>query len=136
MIIEEELRTALVGMSAVTDIVGARVWDEWFRSTTLPAVVFEFDNEDQENDLSGRGGLIHANVNIICRAETRRASRALSEAVRANGTSPGSGLAGYSGVFDAWLEDRQNAAVPKDDGGNTFWYDVNMSFVLSWSEAR
>ena len=135
MIIEEELRTALVGMTAVTEIVGARVWDEWFRADTLPAVVFEFDNEDQENTLAGTGGLIFANVNIICRAETRRESRLLSEAVRANNTTPGTGLAGYSGTFDAWLEDRQNAATPKGDAGNTYWYDTNMSFVLSWPEA-
>lgn len=134
MEIESALRTALIGMSAVTDIVGNRVWDEWFRSETLPAIVFEFDNEFQENDITGHGGHIFADVNVICRAETRKEARQLSEAVRTNGTSPGTGLAGYSNVFDAWLEDRQNAAVPKGDGGNSYWYDVNMSFRLQWSE--
>jgi len=134
MNIEAELRAALTGFSAVTAIVGARVWDEWFKNDTVPAVVFEIDNEDQENTLVGTGGLIFADVNVICRANTRKAARALAEAVRINGTTPGTGLAGYTGRFDAWLEDRQNARVPKNDGGNAHWYDVNMSFKVSWSE--
>ena len=135
-VLESELRAALLGMTAVTDIVGTRIWDEWFHSDTYPAVVFEIDNERRENDIEGRGGLVYADINIICRAETRLASRQLAEAVRVNGdTSPGTGLAGYSGNFDSWLEDMQAAVVPKNDSGNAHWYDTNMSFVLSWSEA-
>jgi len=135
-VIEEELRTVLLAMSAVTDIVGTRIWDEYFRNDTYPAIVFEIDSENRENALNGRGGMVFADVNIICRADTRLASRTLAEAVRVNGDiSPGTGLAGYSGNFDAWLEDMQMAAVPKNDKGNAHWYDVNMSFVISWSEA-
>jgi len=134
--IETELRKALLGMTAVTAIVGERVWDEWFRSSAVPAIVFEIDSENRENDISGRGGLVFADVNVICRADTRAASRALAEAVRTNGsTSPGSGLAGYSGAFDAVLDDTQPAAVPKAEGSNAYWYDTNMSFTLSWPEA-
>ena len=136
MIIESDLRGALVGMSAVTALVGARIWDEWFRSETLPAIVFEFDSENRENTLDGRGGRVYADVNVICRAATRVASRALSEAVRTNGTtSPGTGLAGYSGTFDAVLESATPAAVPKAEGSNAYWYDTNMSFTVSWEEA-
>ena len=136
MIIETELSKALLGMTAVTGIVVDRVWDEWFRSDTLPAIMFEIDSENRENDLGGRGGLVFADVSINCRADTRVASRALSEAVRTNGdTSPGSGLAGYSGEFDAVLEDTPPAAVPKSEGSNDYWYDTNMSFTMSWSEA-
>ena len=134
-VLEEELRTALLAMSDVTDIVGTRIWDEWFRTDTYPAVVFEIDNENRENGLNGRGGRVYADVNVLCRADTRSASRTLSEAVRVNGdTQPGRGLAGYTGNFDAWLEDVQTAAVPKDDKSNAHWYDVNMSFVVSWAE--
>jgi hypothetical protein len=134
-VIEEELRTALLAMSEVTDIVSTRIWDEWFRNDTYPSIVFEIDNERRENDLNGRGGMVFADVNVICRANTRAASRSLAEAVRVNGdVSPGSGLAGYSGNFDSWLEDQQMAAVPKNDKGNSHWYDTNMSFVVSWAE--
>lgn len=136
MIIEESLRAALKSMTAVTAIVSDRIWDEWFRTATVPAIVFEIDTENPANDLSGRGGLVYADVNIICRAATRAASRTLAEAVRTNGSiSPGSGLAGYSGDFDAVLEDTQPAAVPKAEGSNAYWYDTNMSFSVSWEEA-
>ena len=136
MIIEEELRAALKAMTAVTTIVGDRIWDEWFRSETIPAIVFEIDIESPQNDISGRGGLVFAEVNVICRAATRAASRTLAEAVRTNGSiSPGSGLAGYTGDFDAVLEDMQAAAVPKNEGSNAYWYDTNMSFRISWTEA-
>ena len=135
-VIETELRAALLAMSAVTDVVGTRIWDEWFRNDTLPAVVFEIDSENRQVGLSGRGGMVFADINIICRANTRSASRALAEAVRVNGdVQPGIGLAGYSGNFDAWLEDIQPAAVPKNDKGTAHWYDMNMSFTVSWAEA-
>jgi len=133
--IEKELRDAILGMSAVTGLVVARIWDEWFRTETLPAVVYEFDNEDQSNDLEGLSRLRIADINIICRADTRAGSRALAEAMRLNGTNPGTGLAGYtSTTFDAWLESEQAAAVPKIEGGNDYWYDTNMSFRLQWTE--
>lgn len=137
IVIEESLRAALLAMSEVTDLVSTRIWDEWFRSDTVPAIVFEIDSEDRENDLEGRSGLVFADVNIICRADTRSVSRALAEAVRTNGTNePGNGLAGYSGDFDSWLEDTVPAAVPKKEGSNAYWYDTNMRFKLSWTENR
>ncbi len=135
-VIEDELRTALLAMSEVTDIVGTRIWDEWFRTDTYPSIAFEIDSELRENGINGRGGMVFAEVNVICRANTRAASRSLAEAVRVNGgISPGTGLAGYTGNFDAWLDDMQPAAVPKNDKGTSHWYDMNMSFVVSWAEA-
>lgn len=137
MNIEKELRSVLLAMSAVTDLVVARIWDEWFRTEDVPSIVYEFDSETQENDLGGLGGLVIGDVNIICRADTRAASRALALAVRLNGTSPGTGLAGYSSTkFDAWLDAQAAAAVPKGEGSNAYWYDTNMGFVLKWYEGR
>jgi len=114
MVIEQELAKALSGLNRVRSLVSNRIWDEWFRSNETPAVVFEIDAERPQNSLDGRGGLVFADVNVICRAETRAKSRELAEAVRVNGTDPGTGLAGYSGVFDAVLDDMQPAAVPKN----------------------
>ena len=137
-VIEEELRTALLAMSAVTDIVGTRIWTDVFWQDTYPAIMFEIDTEDRENGLSGRGGFVFADVNVICRANTRAASRALSEAVRTNGdvVSPaeGTGLAGFSGNFDSWLDDIQTSTTPKDDKSNAHWFDTNMSFTVQWEE--
>ena len=134
--IEKELRHALVSMGGVQGMVLDRVWADWFRSKTVPAVMFEIDHENRDNDLEGRGGLVVAEANVICRANTKAEARRLAEAVRANGTDPGTGLAGYTGTFDAVLDDIQLAAVPKGDGSNAHWYDANMSFTLLWKELR
>ena len=137
MNIERELRDALLSMSAVTTIVGTRVWCEWFRTDVLPAVVFEIDDETQQNAVSGKGSLILADVNIICRANTRAKSRELAEAVRTNGTSPGTGLAGWYGdLFTAILESRTPAAIPKEEGSTDYWYDMNLGFSLHWNEEK
>ena len=137
MNIEKELRDALVAMEAVTAIVSTRIWDEWFRTETTPSIVFEFDTEDQENDLGGKGGKVIGDINVICRADTRAASRDLAEAVRLNGTDPGTGLAGYtSSTVNATLLGQQPVATPKSEGSNDHWYDTNMNFELQWWEGR
>lgn len=134
MNIEKEIRDALSDMSAVTTLVSTRIWDEWFRSDTYPAIVIEVDNEEQQNIIDGTGEVFIADINIICRADTRKASRSLAEAVRLNGTDPGTGLAGYDGEFKAALLDRVPVATPKGEGSNAYWYDTNLGFRVVWSE--
>ena len=112
--IERELRTALLDMTAVTDLVVARIWDEWFRTDEVPAIVYEFDNEVHQNAIDGRSGLVIADVNVICRANTRAESRALAEAVRNNGTDPGTGLAGFVG--SGYVTERDEDVVTTRDG--------------------
>ena len=134
MNIEKEICDALDNMDAVTTLVSTRIWDEWFRSDTYPAIVVEIDSETSQNTINGTGIIFLASVNIICRADTRKASRALAEAVRLNGTDPGTGLAGYDGNFKAALVDRIPVATPKDAGGNAYWYDTNLDFMVTWAE--
>ena len=134
MNIEKELRDALVAMDAVTALVSTRIWDEWFRTSTLPAVVYEFDYEDMEPTLEGTCGHVIASVNIICRADTRADSRDLAEAVQTNGTTPGTGLNGYDDTFQAFCESRANAAVPKSEGSNDYFYDTNLDYRIHFYE--
>ena len=142
--IEELIRAALLTMDAVTAIVGegdaAKIRsDHSDEQDTPPYIVIEIDNEEHLNDLTGKGGRVMADVNVLCRASTRTSSRLLSEAVRLNGTDPGTGLAGYEGtvlstVLDCWLEDENLAEIPRDDGSKRRWYDVNMSFRATVAE--
>lgn len=139
MNIFEDLRTALLGMSAVTALVGsgssARIWNSWPRTYTVPCIVIDVDQETPANDLSGKGGLVFAAVVVTCRDDDQSDSHALAEAVRLNGTNPGTGLAGYSGTFDAILDNGQHAEVPKGDGSTAYWYDHVLDCTLIWSEA-
>lgn len=141
--IEETLVALLKGLSAVTAIVGegnaARIRpDRLDQGETLPAILMEVDEEPQ-NDLDGIGGLVYSDVTLTCRATTKAAARALAEAIRLNGTNPGTGLAGYHGTvasvtFDATLESTVAAFTHKGDGSEAGWYDVIASYVVSHAE--
>ncbi len=138
--LEADIRTALLTMDAVTALVGAgslaRIRpDRLHEDDTFPAIIVEVDRETPQNDISGVGGLRISSVNLICRATTRAGSRALAEAVRVNGTNPGTGLAGYtSATLDAVLESMTTGFVPKDDGSDQGWYDTNMDFTTIQTE--
>ncbi len=139
---EELVRAALLTFTPVTDLVGgtgndARIeTDRIDENDDLPAIIIEVDDERYQNDLSGTSGRIYVDVNVVCRADDRTGSRALADAVRLNGTDPGTGLHGYkdtvlSTVLDAWLEDIVNSATPRADASDRYWYDANMSFVCT-----
>lgn len=141
--LEEDIRTALVAMPAVTAIVGsganARIRPDRFHEEdgTLPAILVEVDHEDPLTDLTGRGGRRQGVVTITCRASTRAAARALAEAVRNNGTSPGTGLDGYGGsetAFDSWCVGQTTAFVPKSDGSDHGYYDNILTYETTARE--
>ncbi len=134
-----DLKAALLTMPAVTALVGsvsatARVWNSWQRVNAYPCIVMDIDREVEQNDLSGLPDLIVAEVTITCRDNTHDGSDALQQAVRNNGTNPGTGLAGYSGTFQAILDDTVHAEVPKNDGSGAHWYDHVMTFTILWNE--
>jgi hypothetical protein len=138
--LSQAIQDALLTMDAVTALVGddplsARMWANWERVNAYPCIIVEIDREDPQNDLQGRGGLVVAEVTITCRAETCVGAVALREAVKLNGTDPGTGLAGYSGDFDAVLDGTASAAAPKGDGSTAHWYDQVMSFTVLYQEA-
>lgn len=127
-----DLRNALLALPAVTAIVGtgasAKIWNSWPRTYAIPCIVMDIDSEDENNDLSGKGGLITASVTVTCRAATHDASDALQAAVR-------HGLAGYSGTFDAILDSTVHSETPKADGSTEHWYDHVCDFTMLWQEA-
>jgi hypothetical protein len=132
MSLEADIRTALAAMTAVTAIVGtgnsARIrTDRLHEGDELPAVLVEVDTEEKVNDLSGKGGASFCGVTVTCLALMRETARALAEAVRVNGTNPGTGLAGYSGsAFHCTLESITTGFVPLEDGSDEGWYQCVM----------
>ena len=144
--IEEDIRTALLAMTAVADFNGSGSADEMVirygyleedDDTTDPHIVIDIDNDTPQNSLDGLGGLRFAEVTITCRATTMARAKALAEAVRVNGTNPGTGLAGYSGsgtTFDSWLEDEVRAVEPYDDNSGRWWHAVIQTYTVNYSE--
>lgn len=145
MNVEDEIRKALLDMSAVTDLTGSDSTTARIRPYKLAEsddkteehIVIDVDSEVRENDLDGLGGLPLCDVTVSCRAMTRSAANALAEAVRTNGTNPGTGLAGYGGSgteFDSWLEDETPSVLRWDDGSDRKWHTVEMSFKVQYTE--
>ncbi len=141
MALEGDIRTALLGMSAVTALVGSDSDSARIRPYSLDQsddrteehIIIEVDRKDYLNDLTGRAGLSMSDVNISCRAMTRTKANALASAVRWNGTDPGTGLAGYGGsgtAFDAVLEDEVTSEAPFDDGSERVWQTVEQSYLV------
>ncbi|MFZ5829818.1 MAG: hypothetical protein ACOY3P_07010 [Planctomycetota bacterium] len=140
------LREVLVGIAAVTDLVGsgeaARIrFDRFVESDTTPQILIEVDDAQRENDLSGRGGLVVAECTVTCRANSRTAADALWEAVRSGGTDPASGLAGYhgtvtAGTVDCVVDDVQTADVPKQLGSDDAWFDAVATVTVILNEVR
>lgn len=142
--IEETLVAFLKTLDAVTAIVGTGD-DAKIRPDRLeefddrPAIKMEIDDEDPQNDLIGIGGLVYADVSIFSSARTKTAARALAEAIRINGTDPGTGLAGVKttvgGVkFDAVLESTQMDYMPLADGSARGNWSINSLYVVSFTE--
>ncbi len=145
--IVESLVAALKAMSAVTDLVGtgndARIAAWLKQDVTIPengTIIVELDSTDHKNDLLGQGGLEYHDINILARAPTASAASVLAEAIRVNGTDPGTGLAGFSDtplttLVDATLIDTTGPIVAvRDDGSTLPYFDINMTFECSQNE--
>ena len=146
MSVEADLRTYLLTLGTVTALVGtgdsARIRPDRLQQgddETQPAIIVEVDNEKPLNTLDGKGGRRYADVTLRCRAQTKAEARSLAEAIRVNGTDPGTGLAGYRGtisgtIYDAVLDDDQTSFGPAAEGSDQGYYDVFSNYVISWAE--
>lgn len=124
------LKGLLLTKSAVTDLVGTRIrFDQLSDKDILPAIVIDVQGEENETDLSGAGGLITATVEIRAIATTKKQAADIAEAIRTNGTDPGTGLQGYTGpavdadIRAAWLDNRDYEFVDAGDGKD-FGYQI------------
>lgn len=146
MSIEADLRTVLLTFSSVTALVGtsysARIRPYRLQQDdagTSEHIIIETDNVDHLNTLDGLGGRIYADVTLRCIGPTLARANALAEAVRTNGTNPGTGLAGYTGTvnghtFDAFLESESVNFVPSDDGRDEGHYSVLAAYTVTVEE--
>jgi len=146
MSLEGDLRTLLLTFNAVTAYTGtgnaARIRPDRLEQDDdkdEEAIIIEVDNHRPLNTLEGTGGRRYVDVTLRCRARTKANARALANAVKLNGANPGTGLAGYNGtvsgtVYDAVLDDEQEAFVPADDGSQEGWFEVYSNYVVTHLE--
>ena len=136
MSIETDLRTLLLSFDAVADIVADRIRPDILdEGDEMPAIIFEIDSEE-DGDLDS---LIKTTLIVRCIATEKEDARALSEAVKNNGT-PGEGLAGYRGVAGdgyingATLDDSRPERAALEDGSDAGWYEVEQQYTVWYEE--
>jgi hypothetical protein len=136
------LKGLLLTKAAVTALVGTRIrFDQLTDKDPLPALVVDVQSEESESDLSGAGGLITAIVEFRAVAATKAAAADILEAIRTNGTDPGTGLAGYTGVAvdadirAAWFEGREFEAVDSGDGKDSALHVGKATYLIQYVES-
>ncbi len=147
MSIEEDIRTALLAMSAVADFNGSGSADEMViryghqevdDDITDPHIIIDIDSDAPETDLSGSGGLNYAELTITCRALTMALSKSLATAVKLNGTSPGTGLMGFGDNTTAFNAIQLNHEVRSQEGfgdnSERFWDVTIQDWTVGYNE--
>ena len=139
--IEEYLRQLLLTFSAVTALVGTRIRpDTLGQQDSLPAIIVDVREIVPQNTLDGEGGLARATVHIEAVSTLKAEARAVMEAVRVNGTEPGTGLAGFSGaagdgsIDAAVLDATQMEYRPFEEGGDSGWHIVRGVYSIWYQE--
>jgi hypothetical protein len=137
--LETAIRSVLKSLPAVTAIVGegdaARIRpDVLDEDDVLPAIGIEVRADEERNALDESDDAGRADVAVICRATTRRASRELANAARTNNTTPSSGLAGWEGIaggltLSLIFDSQETGFTEADDASGTGWYDTEILFV-------
>lgn len=146
MAIETDLRTVLLTYTALTALVGTRIYpdvlpqqsDDEDQSETLPAVVIDVMNETPQNSLDGGDGMVVANIGVRCFALKKSVARQVAEAVRVNGTQPGTGLASHTeyagGGFDAIHETTEFDVHPVGNGADDVFYEVSGIYQVTFPQ--
>ncbi|MDE2426782.1 MAG: hypothetical protein KGO96_12845 [Elusimicrobia bacterium] len=119
---EQALQNFIVGLAAVQATwpsIPVRVM-KLAQDDALPAIIVGPHEEMHENDLSGRGGAVEWKGLIRVTSKVFADVRLITEAIRNNGTSPGTGLAGYSGTMDGWSVQRVSVEKSTFD---FIWYE-------------
>lgn len=139
MTLGEAIRAKLLTLGAVTAITSTIRPDELMQGDRLPAIIISVDEEEPQNDLDGHGGLVDATVTISAIDSNPTRARLLAEAIRINGTNPGTGLAGFSGTagsleIDAILNRKSSGFVPLGDGSEDGYFSVDSIYTVWYSE--
>ena len=110
MALEDALYSVVSGLSAVQTLLGSSnpivrpfKFEEGDNLAVAGGILITPVNADHKDTLDERGGGVSAIVKIRSVAEKAKQARALSEAVRSNGTNPGTGLVDYSGTTSGFV---------------------------------
>lgn len=141
MTLSQSIRDVLVTFSAVTALVPAKYIrpDERMQTDPSPGITIEVVKKLYDNDLSGQTTLVGGTFLISSCSGKKIEAEAIAEAVRSNGTVPGTGLAGCSITtgdlpFQAMLTQDTYDYMPIKDGSNTGWFLVDSLYSFTCNQ--
>ncbi|MEM9786791.1 MAG: DUF3168 domain-containing protein [Pseudomonadota bacterium] len=127
---EEAIRTRLLAVTAVTDIVAARInWGVHPQGEALPGLVLTTVSDAQDSNLNAPSGISDARVQVDCYAEDYGAAKLLFRAVRGALSGWSSHIAGIQGVFEE--NARDGFLGETQDGDRPFRVSVDFRVVYS-----
>ena len=143
MTIEEAIRTRLLAqnaVSALTTTIRVDQLDQKDRPDVpaTPAILLSIDEETfDDQNISGTTDLVTATVTISAISCSKTLARSLAEAIRSNGTNPGTGLQGCKirtgGMdYDMMLEKRVSGYIANQDGSDSGLYSVDSMFTVKY----
>jgi len=145
-ILEQALASLIGTFSAVTALCGSRIYPDEVpqaAAKTYPQMEIEIEEENYQDSetLDFLGGLVMATVRIRTISNLKSQARALAEALRTNGTDPGTGLAGYDGTVNsmlikAKLDHKQSGYIPEEDGSDSGRYAVDSTYSITFQESK
>lgn len=114
------LRTYLLTKSAITDIVGQRIYAQQLpQGATIPAITMTTISESYDHDLAGLAGLVHTRIQFECLATTELVSLQLADAVIWCGVDTLKGLSSGINFRSVMVEDGRRCYSDGDiEGGD------------------
>jgi hypothetical protein len=134
--IGEAFRTKLLSYSAVSTIVGQRMYpDILVQGCALPAIAYYVISTDREHTLQGVTKAAHARISVDCYATTRSAASALSKAIRETGIDAFRGVvSGYTFCGVEYVSGDEYFQEPPTDGNQVARYVCTFDVVCHYKE--
>jgi len=129
----QDLRTLIVGSTAVTALLSTRVhYNKTPESAEHPNVRFRTNADDEELTMDGAGGLHQARVDLECNGRTEDSAQSVADAVktRLHGFKGAMGNVTAQGIF---LSAKDDSYIPfsneGDEGIHTVAFDTQVWYT-------
>jgi hypothetical protein len=139
MTIQEAVRAWLLTRTAVTAItstIRVDALDQRDKPDVTACILMTVDRKEYDTqNTDGKSDLVQATMMISAISGGRDSSEALAEAIRINGTDPGTGLMGSrvrsGGLnFDAMLESQDFGYIQNIDGSDSGLFSVDSQYTV------
>ena len=128
------LRSYLLTKTAITDIVGQRIYAQQLpQSATIPAVTMTTISESYDHDLAGLAGLVQTRIQFECFATTELVALQLADAIIWCGVDTLKGLSGGINFRSVMVEDGRRCYSDADnDAGDEQRRVVNFDLMVTY----